>query len=251
MKFKLLQSKLKFARVLGLAVVATGMVVYISSCKKSSTSAATDTTAITESDAAELTTDAVLPSSGGIVSQTSNSLSLYSNAKLVCGATKDSVITKTSGSSAIPAYSYTLNWNYIVSCDGLVPSQLVFTYTGNGTFDGLRMSSTHTATGGFTLTGLKTTDPVYLMNLSYTRKGTAISKIGNKNTFNSTIQIASTNITVDKTTDEIASGTATVSITTISSSGKTYSFNGNITFSGSKKAVIVLNSGASYNVSWL
>jgi hypothetical protein len=55
---------------------------------------------------------------------------------------------------------------------------------------------------------------------------------------------------VDKTTLKIVSGSAAVKVTGSSSSGKSFSFAGTLTFLGSNKATLVLNSGASYAIQW-
>ncbi|WP_162847030.1 hypothetical protein [Mucilaginibacter gracilis] len=49
---------------------------------------------------------------------------------------------------------------------------------------------------------------------------------------------------------QILSGSATVAISGSSTSGKSFTYNGTITFLGGNKATLVLNSGASYTIQW-
>jgi hypothetical protein len=41
-----------------------------------------------------------------------------------------------------------------------------------------------------------------------------------------------------------------VTIASTSTSGKTFNFNGTVTFLGNKKATVILNSGVTYNIQW-
>ncbi len=231
------------------ALFITGsLALYVSSCKKDASSSVSAT--VTEADAAELTTDAVSPATGGLVVQVNSSVSIYKTVALSCGVQKDSSLTKSSLSGATPSYNYSLKWTYLLTCNGLIPNQLAFNFTGSSSYDGLRMSSTDNSTGGFTLTGLPATSSQYVFNASYARSGSQTSKIGNQKTFSSSLQIQSANLTVDKTSQQIVSGTATVSISGTSSSGNSFNFNGTITFLGGNKATLLLTSGTSYTIQW-
>jgi midasin (ATPase involved in ribosome maturation) len=228
-------------------LVTSGLGLGLYSCKKDV--AATPVT-VTEADAAELTTNAVVPTSGGFAVQVNSSVSIYKNVALSCGVKKDSTISKSSASGVTPAYSYNLSWNYMLTCAGIVPSQLTFNFTGSSTYDGPRMSSDDKSTGGFVLTNLQPTASTYTLSSTYVRNGTQTSKIARKYTFTSNLSITSSNVAVDKTTLKIVSGTAAVTLNGTSSSGKSFSFSGTITFLGNNKANLVLNSGASYAINW-
>ncbi|HEY9196297.1 MAG TPA: hypothetical protein VIM77_08525, partial [Mucilaginibacter sp.] len=142
------------------------------------------------------------------------------------------------------------NWDYTLACAGVIPSQLTFNFNGSGSYEGPRMSSNDQSTGGFILTNLQPTASTYLLSSTYQRTGTSTSKIARKYTFTSTLNITSSNIAVEKTSLKIVSGTAAIKITGTSSSGKSFTFNGTITFQGNNKATLILNSGASYAIEW-
>lgn len=221
----------------------------IYSCKKEGTSTTTPM-AITEADAVELTTDAVVPANAGLVLQVGSSVNVYKTISLACGVQKDSTITRSSATGATPSYSYTLNYNYLLTCAGLIPSKVAFNFTGTTTYDGPKMTASDSSTGSFILIGLPAGTSAYTLGLNYTRNGSHTSKIGAGKTFTSKLVITSTNIMIDKTSLQVLSGTAAIALTGSSTSGKTFSYAGTITFLSSNKATLVLNSGTSYAIQW-
>jgi hypothetical protein len=236
----------KAAKILLTVAVLTS--AGIAACKKDAANTSTGT--VTEADMAQLTTDAVIPSTGGLVEQTNTSVNIYTGSKLSCGDTKDTTIAKSSTTGVTPSYSYLLAWNYTLNCNGVVPSQFNFTFTGNSSYNGVLMSANDSSTGTLALSGLQLTAADYVYNTYYERSGSETSKIAQQNTFTSKIIIQSTNIIIAKSTDEITSGTASVAITGASTSGKSFKFNGTITFLGNQQATLVLNSGKSYPIQW-
>ena len=247
------------------ACIAAAIAFSVSSCSKDNSS--TTSTPVTEADAAQVTTDAVSPSSGGMVGQVNSAASLYSGSTvtggtvnsvnnnkltlystLTCGSEKDSTITYASLAGATPSFNYALTWKLTLQCT--VPSTLGLTFNGSGSYSGAVLSSSFTSTGGFTLTGLSASTAQYTFSSTYGRTGTTTSNVGNKNTFNHSLTITSSNILYDKATQEIVSGTATVAIKLTSTSGAVYNYGGTLTFLGNKTAKLVLNSGTVYNLSW-
>jgi hypothetical protein len=245
------------------AATFAGLMLTFSSCRKDSTTTSSDT--VTEADAAQVTSEAVSPSTGGMASQVSSSAAFYSSASvsggtvtsvnqkslystITCGATKDSTVSYASVSTTAPAFTYSLSWQNTLAC--VVPSTFTCNFNGKGSYTGLIESSTFTSTGGFVLTGLGASATSYTFSSNYTRQGTTISKIGNQNTFTHSLTITSSSIMYDKTSQEITSGTATVAITVTSTSGKSWNYGGTLKFLGGKTATLTLNSGTVYNISW-
>jgi hypothetical protein len=242
-----MKTTLKSKTTLLSIIVAMALTLGIYSCKKD---AAISTTDITEADAAELSTDAIVPLNAGLVSQVNSSVSAYKATAFSCGVQKDSTIVGASATGATPSYNYLLKWSYILSCNGLVPNQLALNFTGSSSYSGTLMSSNDNSTGEFVLTGLPASSSAYTLNTTYVRNGSQTSKIGRNATFTSKFTITSSNITVDKTTLLILSGSATVSLTGSSSNGSSFSYGGTVTFLGANKAKLVLNSGVVYNIQW-
>jgi hypothetical protein len=253
----------KITKIVYAAAIVAASAFTLTSCHKDSTA----TTTITEADAAQVTVDAVSPTTGGMVSQVSGSASFFSSGTVTggtvssvnnhlttdsyaipCGTEKDSTVAYASATTNVPSFTYSLSWKYTLACT--VPSSLTLNFAGAGTYNGFVLSSTFNSTGSFVLTGLGSTATQFTFNSNYSRTGTTTSKVGNKNTFNHSLSIVSSNIIYDKATQEIASGTATVSIKVTSTSGNSWTYGGTLTFLGNKTAKLVLNSGTVYNISW-
>jgi len=154
----------------GLLAITIITIASVTACKKDSNSSTS--AAVTESDALELTTDAVQPSTGGMTVQADASVNIYTNAstKLSCGVSKDTTISGASVAGAVPSYSYTLSWNYQLVCDA-TPQTFTFNFTGSSNYSGLLMTSNDSSTGTF----LVSTTPSaanYTVNTTYERKGT-------------------------------------------------------------------------------
>jgi len=232
----------------GLLAITIITIACVTACKKDSNSSTSAT--VTESDALELTTDAIQPSTGGMTVQANSSVSIYATAstKLSCGVTKDTTIAGASVAGAVPSYNYSLSWNYSLACD-VSPQTFTFNFTGSSNYSGLLMTSSDASTGTFLVSTTPAADS-YTVNTSYERKGTQTSKVGQKKGFTSDLKITSTNVLISKSTKEIISGTGTVSITGTTTGGKSFSFGGTITFKGNKQATVLFNSGTTYNIQW-
>jgi len=235
-------------------VIAGGIValVGISACKKDNNNNSSTNATVTEADAAELTTDAVTPSTGGFDAQVSTSVTIYVSAstKLSCGAKKDTTVSYSSPSNFIPNYAYMLSWNYELDCNAGIPGQFAFSFSGSSSYNGALMTSADNSNGSFTIADPGLTSTNYSFTSSYERSGKQTSKVGYQKSFTSDYKMSSSNILISKATHEIVSGTATVTITGTSSNGSSFSFNGTITFLGNKQAKLVLNSGTTYNITW-
>ena len=231
-----------------LLIPALGLTLIFSSCKKDGTT----TAAVTADEAAEVMVQSIDPASGGLALQTtaSTTITLTNSSSVKCGVAKDSTISG-SGGTATRSYTYNLNWHRLLTCGaGNLPSKLDFTFTGGSTYSGPKMSSDDNSTGAFSVTGLELASPEYIVNQTYTRNGTQQSKVRNNRSFTSTVNVATTNVKVNKVSQQITSGTGTIAITGTASTGEAFSFTGTITFLGSKKATIVLSTGATYQIQW-
>jgi hypothetical protein len=236
-------------------LIAGGLVAMIgfSACHKDNGNNATGPNAtVTEADAAELTSDAVTPATGGFDAQAKVSVSIYitASAKFTCGEKKDTTISYSSPTDFIPNYSYVLTWNYQLDCNSGIPSQFAFSFSGASKYNGVLMSSSDNSSGSFAISDPGATSSTYTFGSTYERSGKQTSKVGYQKTFSSDLKMSSTNIQISKSTEEIVSGTASITITGTASNGNSFSFSGTITFLGNKKATLVLNSGTTYNIAW-
>lgn len=205
---------------------------------------------ITEDDAADLVTYAMQSSSGGYASETSEAVSFMSTEglrsiqtqSLQCGVPFDSTISLTYNGNI--SATYTLSWDLLMSCDNNnIPQSLSFNSPYSGNYDGPLMSSSNTGNLTWTVTGLCAGNSVpYTFNGSFTRSGSHTSKVRNKSTFSSEMNITMSNVTVDKVSQHITGGSGTASLHCKSSTGINYDFTGNISFSSNGTAVLTIGS---------
>ena len=243
---------MKKSNVLSISKMATIMAAAIclaTSCKKDASSGSTSASVtVTQDDAADAITEAVTPQSAGVTAQVSDATVMASSSAYACGAAFDSSIIRSSAEGAAITYSFSLQWNWKLTCAS--PSNFAAAFKGKSSYDAVRMSSADSSSGSFVITGLAPADDSYIFNQTYSRNGSQQSKIGNKNSFTSTITITSTDIKVSKSTQQITSGTAAVNISGASSSGKSFAYSGTITFKGSKKATLSISGGSTYEITW-
>ena len=232
-------------------IIAVSALLAFASCKKSSSEQTSD--AVTETDAAQVSTDAVMPSTGGVSNQTSTTAALYAALPPACGIVKDSTLSYASLTGAIPVYAFTFTWSFQTNCAAGASPQTIsadYNFTGKGSYAGTYITASHTGNGKFVLTN-SADSANYTLNGTYVRNGTFASRFVHPHSFTSVITITATNVFVSKLTKEITGGSATVTIAATSASGKNYNFAGTIKFLGNKTATLVLNSGKSYPIQWL
>jgi hypothetical protein len=229
---------------------STGFILFAAatllfSCKKQTD--ATDTS-MTEEEAAEVITASISTNSQGFATQTAEISARANTYGTACGYSKDSTISKVNTTGTY-TWNYNFAWHWDVVCTATIPNRMNANYKMKGTYDTPRMSCNDSATATLTVGNL-VTGTQYILNGAYTRDGSQVSKIRNKNSFTSKIILNVNNLQVNKTTGQIASGTASVTITGSTSTGNSFSYGGTITFNGSNTATITLNNGTVYNVSW-
>lgn len=225
------------------------MTLFLWSCKKDSASSAAATT-VTVDVAADAVTEAITPESAGMVMQTETAVVIVNDNDLSCGVESDTSFSGTNVQGAAVTYSYALSSNRLLTCNNSVPSSFQFNFLGKSAYDTPRISSNDSSNAQFTVTGLEPGASQFLLNEKYVRNGSEASNVGNKASFSSTIIIQSSNIVVDKSTQQIVSGSASVNISGATSDGKSFSYSGTITFLGNKQATLVLGDGNSYSIVW-
>jgi hypothetical protein len=228
----------------------TGMTIATVSCKKSSSSTSSATDTVSTDDAANAVTEAVTPESAGMVTQTQTATVVVSTGSFNCGVTTDSSFAGASISGAAITYAYSFSSSRMLTCNNDVPQEFAYQFTGSSSYAAPRITSNDSSAGQFTITGLQPAATQYTFNETYIRKGSETSLVGNQLSFTSTITIQASNLIVDKSTQQILSGSATVSISGSTSGGKSFSYSGTLTFNGSQTATLVLGDGNTYSITW-
>jgi hypothetical protein len=227
-----------------LLTVLASFILLVSSCKKENTSSNT----MTEEEAAEVITLSVSGNADGLATQTAEIAARANTYGNVCGYSKDSTIIRINNAGTY-TWNYTFKWQWSVLCTNAVPNTMVANYSMKGMYDAPRMSSNDSAIANLAITNL-ISGSQYTLNGTYTRDGSQVSKIRNRNSFTSKVILGLTNVKVNKTTGQIDAGTSSVSITGATTGGINFTYGGTITFNGSKSATISLNNGTVYSISW-
>jgi hypothetical protein len=167
-----------------------------------------------------------------------------------CGTTLTDSVTRSLTIDSVTIdyffkYSHTLNCNTSSQPDNLVN---VLTYHGD--FNGPRLSSTNSGSAQVTIAGLTTTATNFVLNGEYKRDGSFQSKVGNKASGNSHVDIVGTNITLSKPGRKILSGSATIAVSGTGPKGVTFSYTGTIVFNGDDTAILTIN-GTGYTINLL
>lgn len=236
-------------------LMLSGLAMMVFSCKKDE-----DDGVITSDEMAEAISQSFSSAGGGLVVQTNAALSVVSAAngerkagKLSdeCGISRSKTLTSANSDTATYyTWSYGITWSWELACAEETPVQYEFKASGRALYDFPRMSSDDSVNNKIVVTGLTDDSTFYKASQTYIRTGTQQSKFGAMHKFTSTVTVTSTDMYINKTTLRIVSGTATVNIKGESSSGKSFSLSGKLTFSGNDAASLTLND-TKYTVSWI
>lgn len=241
-----------------LSLAALIILAAVSCTKTDSGVAATGT--VTTDQVADIAAGSLATNSGGLATvtedvavnaQTLNSVSGGLTVNTIsqhqaCGTTVTDSVSRTATEDSVTRnyffkYSHTLNCNVNSQPDNMV-NALIY----HGTFDGPRLTSSNSGSSTFTIAGLTTTAANFVVNGEYKRAGTFQSKVGNKASGSSNVDIVVTNLVLIKPTRKIASGSATIAITGTSPKGS-FSYTGTIVFNADSTALLTIN-GIAYTI---
>jgi hypothetical protein len=237
------------------------------SCTKDNSSSSSTT--VTTDQAADIAAGSLAENSNGFASVTDdvainalgissvnsgltvNSTQATNSLHQACGTTVTDSLTRNITADSVTInyffkYSHTLNCNV-----NSQPDNVIDTVTYNGTFDGPRLSSTNSGSAKVRIAGLTLAATNFVINGEFKRDGSFQSKVGNKASGNSHIDIVGTNIIISKVNRKIISGTATITITGTGPKGNSFSYTGTIKFNGDGTATLTLSGGASYTINLL
>lgn len=140
-------------------------------------------------------------------------------------------------------YTYTL----ALTCNANdEPQTFTSTFTYTGEFDGPRIYTNHAGNGSLVITSI-TTGSDFELNGSYDREGTFESKVGDRVSGSSNIDIEANVVKIDKSTHTITGGSAAIQANgTIQGRGD-YSFSSVVSFNGDGTANIEV-SGDTYRM---
>lgn len=197
---------------------------------------------IEDDDIADLLENTLNSKSGGFDAQLEDMLYLVENYQDQCGQSIDSTFEKERGIGSIATFNYTFTWAGTVNCDNNnVPQDIDFTYSTVGTYNVPNMSSTDEGNYNINVSGLLPTNTHYNLAGTYTRTGTQTAKLRNELTFTATIGVSLTQMSIEKATKNISSGSAAFTVTGETSGGTSISKDGTITYNNDNTVTINLN----------
>jgi len=230
------------------------------SCKKDNSTTAV---AVTSDQAADMAASALASNSGGISSMsddisanaaavtstngtTINSVGVTSE-KQACGTTLTDSATHSSTNSEV-TFNYFVKYSHTLNCNvNNQPDNIINALTYHGDFSNPRISTTATGTANATIAGLTLNATNFVINGEYKRAGTFASKVGNKATGNSNIDIVVTNLTLSKPDRKIVGGSATIAVTGVAGS-HSYNFTGTAVFNSDGTVTLTITGGAVYKI---
>lgn len=242
---------MKRITIIGLAVIGLAL----SSCnKEEENTAAAETAQPTEADAVAIIEESLSKEQGGEAKELELMLeSLESNlmpqgdgqgngiaqGNLDCNVPFDTTFTYTIGGDATGTFTH--NWNFLLNCQAGIPLSLNVNASHEGTFSGPNIEREVNGNRQRVWTGLQPFATEFVLNGSSTRYGTRTHNFGAGNTFTWTLNRTVTDLTIDKATHQILSGTATLEGDLIVSNGNNYEFDATLVFNGDGTATLTIN----------
>lgn len=231
-----------------LSFIYAGLILSVVSCKNE------EVNSITGEEAAEIVAMSMADDGMGASSFIYTSVNTSSNAndngmlkaKAVNVIDKDTTVTYSSNPSAVISYLMTASFSYQFTVDAMnnvTASSLTYSYNGN--LDAPRLSSVHTGSGNLDVSSVNT--ETCTVNGLFKRTSDVETKGVRAKQSTSQTTIDFSNIKVNKSTEEILSGTATVNISGNLSGKGNFEYSGSIVFNGEGMATITIND-SSYSV---
>ena len=237
---------LKFTLIVSVALL------FAVSCKKDNS--AKNNAHVSTDVAADMAASAVAANSFGFVSMADN---IGANAQATSSASGQSVnstlpnaVHQACGTTIVDSSSFSGNTNSVtfdafykfsrtLNCSNNNPDNIVAAVSYHGSFDGPRLSSSASGTASITIGGLSSSATNFTINGSYNRQGSFTSKVGDKTSGSSVININATNVTLTKSPRVITGGSANISISGTVPAGS-FSFSGTLVFNGNNQATLTV-----------
>jgi hypothetical protein len=233
------------------------------SCKKDNS--ASTSTSVTTDQVADIAAGSLAENSQGLATVTDdiavNAQGLSSTSGLTvnsnglstasvhqaCGTTLTDSVTRSLTLDSV-SINYFFKYSRTLNCNtSSQPDNLINALTFHGSFDGPRLSSTNSGSATVTIAGLTQAATNFAVNGEYKRAGSFQSKVGDKASGNSNVDIVATNLLISKSTRKIISGSATIAITGTGPKGVAFSYTGTIVFNGDETATLTIN-GTVYTI---
>lgn len=193
----------------------------------SSLAANTSGLSFVSSKSADVTEDLLEDNSGGRVA--------------TCGLSQNLDLSGESPDGAAITYNYDFSYKFKLNCNTeSEPSEVSVNLSYSGEFDAPKVAAEHSGIAELDVTGLDAVTEEFLLNGLFKRSGSFENK-ELVQTANSSVEITLTDLTIDKVTHQILSGTGTFVLTGDVPSKGNFNYSGDITFLGADSAELNVN----------
>jgi len=160
-----------------------------------------------------------------------------------CGVSQSLDLSGASPVGGTITWSYDFSYNFRLNCNAEeLPDNITVGLSYSGAFDSPKLKFEHSGLSDLALTGLKASEANFLLDGSYKRSGSFEIKEGEQKAGNSSIDITITNVSIDKVTHKIKSGSSTFLLTGSVSGKGNFRYEGTVEFKGNDTADIKIKS---------
>ncbi len=225
-------------------IVVIALLFSLNSCQEESP----EPISILEEDVVLAIEGAILPNSGGLISQiNATALQGLTAADLGCDVLNDSSLNEVINSRN--SYSYT--WTLENECDlEDKPFELTSILDGNRRYLTNDLSANEKIETSIYLSGLSNLENEFTINLITDIEGSYRASNDILDGYVGKISFVGIDIIVDGESQEISSGTANFVFSGASISGRFFNYEGVLTFEGNESASIAFTNGGNYSLNW-
>lgn len=203
---------------------------------------------VTDEEALEITEDQINSTADGLNTQIKMASTFAFIAQMEAAFNKSATVENTTAadtsfswefSGPNVSYNYTVSISYGLGLSGTTPV-FNFSYSAEGNYEGPSISKDGSHSSSFVVTGLGESSDVYIMNGETTYEGNLTLKNFENKSYSSTSDFTLVDVTVNKLTGVVQSGTVTFTISGTNGEGESYSFAGSLEYQGDDTAILTI-----------
>jgi hypothetical protein len=137
-------------------------------------------------------------------------------------------------------YNYALGYYYTVNCNNSIQDNLTSNIISNGSFDASNLTSINKVSSAINVSPLSGSFTTYTLSGSYQLAGTFQTIDETQLSGNNTININISSLIVNKSSRNIVSGTASITVSGMVKNKNTFTYNGNLVFNNANTATLTL-----------
>lgn len=233
---------------IALVLVAAGISMTIPACKKDDAA----TPSVSQEDAVDVVTRALSSEGGGLMLQTNTAVSIangYGGARQgakiseECGIEHDNAVN-----ISTDAFTYALKWSWKLTCTAeQEPQSVSLSFGGRVRYETPKLAVNDSSVATFKVAGLESDSSMLVFNQTFNRSG-RLSFVTDSaaRSYTTLLNYVATDVKVKKATGKIVSGTAAVTISGVTLTGKTFNYVGTITYNGDNTGTFKIKGGGSF-----